>query len=94
MSREWRSPDLGPAKTLELGAGRLRYHDAGEGPPLVFVHGVIVNANLWRKVVARLSGRFRCLALDYPGFGLSTAPPGYRYTVAEHSKVALCVNLR
>ena len=66
MSREWRSPDLGPAKTLELEAGRLRYHDAGQGPPLVFVHGALVNANLWRKVVARLSGRFRCIALDMP----------------------------
>jgi pimeloyl-ACP methyl ester carboxylesterase len=66
MSREWRSPDLGPAKTLELHGGRLRYHDVGEGPPIVFVHGVIVNANLWRKVVPRLSDRFRCIALDMP----------------------------
>jgi pimeloyl-ACP methyl ester carboxylesterase len=66
MNREWRSPDLGPAKTLELSGGRLRYHDVGEGPPIVFVHGVIVNANLWRKVVSRLSDRFRCIALDMP----------------------------
>jgi pimeloyl-ACP methyl ester carboxylesterase len=76
MSREWRSPDLGPAKTLELEAGRLRYHDVGQGTPLVFVHGVIVNANLWRKVVARLSDRFRCIALDMP-FGSHVEPmPG------------------
>src|SRR5918999_2940335 len=76
MSREWRSPDLGPAKTLELDAGRLRYHDVGQGPPIVFVHGVIVNANLWRTVVARLSDRFRCIALDMP-FGSHVEPmPG------------------
>jgi pimeloyl-ACP methyl ester carboxylesterase len=66
MNREWRSPDLGPARTLELSGGRLRYHEAGEGPPLVFVHGILVNANLWRNVVARLSDRFRCIALDMP----------------------------
>jgi pimeloyl-ACP methyl ester carboxylesterase len=76
MSREWRSPDLGPAKTLKLRGGTLRCHDVGEGPPLVFVHGVIVNANLWRKVVAQLSDRFRCVALDMP-FGSHIEPvPG------------------
>jgi haloalkane dehalogenase len=37
--------------------------------------------------VQGLRGQFRCVALDYPGFGLSTAPPGYRYTVAEHASV-------
>jgi pimeloyl-ACP methyl ester carboxylesterase len=40
--------------------------EAGTGAPIVFVHGLIVNANLWRKVVARLSPDFRCIALDLP----------------------------
>jgi pimeloyl-ACP methyl ester carboxylesterase len=76
MSRDWRSPDLGPAKTLELSGRKLRYHDVGEGPPIVFVHGVIVNANLWRKVVAELSDSHRCIALDMP-FGSHVEPmPG------------------
>jgi pimeloyl-ACP methyl ester carboxylesterase len=90
MSREWRSPDLGPAKTLELSGGRLRYHDVGEGPPIVFVHGVVVNANLWRKVVARLSDRYRCIALDMPlGAhleplpGVDLSPPALANLVAD-----------
>ena len=62
----WRSPALGEAKELELPAGTLRYHEVGSGPPLVFVHGVLVNANLWRGVVARLSPDFRCISLDLP----------------------------
>jgi pimeloyl-ACP methyl ester carboxylesterase len=62
----WRSPDLGEPKELELRQGRLRYHDNGAGPPLVFVHGVLVNANLWRKVVAQLAPDFRCIVLDMP----------------------------
>jgi pimeloyl-ACP methyl ester carboxylesterase len=37
----------------------------GEGPPIVFVHGALVNANLWRKVVARLDG-FKRVTLDLP----------------------------
>ena len=32
----------------------------------MFVHGLLVNANLWRKVVERLSPDFRCIALDLP----------------------------
>ena len=63
---DWRSPDLGPARTLDLGGGRrIRAHVTGEGPPIVFVHGALVNANLWRKVVPRLEGYTR-IALDLP----------------------------
>jgi pimeloyl-ACP methyl ester carboxylesterase len=35
----------------------------------------------------RLRDRFRCIAPDYPGFGLSRAAPGYRYTPVEHAAV-------
>lgn len=63
---DWRSPDLGPSRTLDLGGGRrVRAHVTGEGPPIVFVHGALVNANLWRKVVPRLEGRTR-VTLDLP----------------------------
>jgi pimeloyl-ACP methyl ester carboxylesterase len=65
-SRDWRSPDLGPARTLDLGGERrVRAHVTGAGPAIVFVHGALVNANLWRKVVPRLDG-FTRVALDLP----------------------------
>jgi pimeloyl-ACP methyl ester carboxylesterase len=65
-SADWRSPDLGPAQTLDLGGGRtVRAHVTGEGPPIVFVHGALVNANLWRKVVPRLDG-YKRVTLDLP----------------------------
>jgi pimeloyl-ACP methyl ester carboxylesterase len=72
-NREWRAESLGPARELVLPQGVLRYHSVGSGPTLVFVHGVLVNANLWRKVVAGLSADFRCVALDLP-FGSHVAP--------------------
>jgi pimeloyl-ACP methyl ester carboxylesterase len=63
---DWRSPDLGPARTLDLGGDRrIRAHVVGEGPPIVFVHGALVNANLWRRVVPRLDG-FTRVTLDLP----------------------------
>ena len=62
----WRAEALGPARTLDLGGGRrIRAHVTGAGPPVVFVHGALVNANLWRRVVPLLDGRTR-VALDLP----------------------------
>ena len=53
--------------------GRLRYYDVGSGPPIVFVHGLFLNANLWRKIIPTLSREFRCVALDLP-FGSHEIP--------------------
>ncbi len=61
-----RSPDLGSSHEVELPAGTLRYRERGQGPPLVFIHGLLVNGDLWRKVVPRLADRFRCITPDLP----------------------------
>jgi pimeloyl-ACP methyl ester carboxylesterase len=62
----WRSEALGKDKELRLPQGTIRYREIGSGPPLVFVHGALVNANHWRKVVPQLAADFRCVALDLP----------------------------
>jgi pimeloyl-ACP methyl ester carboxylesterase len=62
----WRAAALGPARKLDLGGGRrIRAHVTGQGPAVVLVHGALVNANLWRRVVPLLEGR-TCVALDLP----------------------------
>ncbi|HSS32560.1 MAG TPA: alpha/beta hydrolase [Solirubrobacterales bacterium] len=62
----WRSPLLGEPVELDLPQGRLDAFRRGEGPPLVFAHGWLANANLWRGVVDRLADRFTCVALELP----------------------------
>ena len=62
----WRDPALGESRDLDLPGGPLRIFESGSGLPIVFVHGLLVNANLWRKVVARLAPDFHCVALDMP----------------------------
>lgn len=62
----WRDPALGTPRELDLPQGRLRAFESGTGTPVVFVHGALVNANLWRKVVPTLAPDFRCVALDLP----------------------------
>lgn len=71
----WRAPELGPARELDLPGGRIRVHERGNGPVLVFAHGLLVNANLWRKVVERLAPDFRCVTLDLP-LGSHVVPAG------------------
>ncbi len=73
----WRANELGPAQVLELSGGRrVRAHVTGEGPPIAFAHGALVNANLWRKVVPRLDG-FKRVSLDLPlGSHLEPMPAG------------------
>ena len=72
----WRSEALGSGKRLDLPQGAIRYHETGSGPPLVFVHGALVNANHWRKVVPELASGFRCVTLDLPlGAHLEPMPP-------------------
>jgi len=62
----WRDPALGKPREVETVGGRIRAFETGDGEPIVFVHGALVNANLWRKVVARLAPDFRCVTLDLP----------------------------
>ena len=42
---------------IDLPAGTVRYREAGEGKPVVFVHGYLVDGRLWDGVVDRLSDR-------------------------------------
>jgi pimeloyl-ACP methyl ester carboxylesterase len=51
---------------IALPQGTIRYRDTGEGPPVVFVHGLLVDGTLWRKVTALLEGDARCIAPDLP----------------------------
>jgi pimeloyl-ACP methyl ester carboxylesterase len=66
VKTNWRSPALGSPEELDLPGGRIRCFQAGQGPAVVLVHGILANANLWRKVVERLAPAFRCVALDLP----------------------------
>ncbi len=60
------SLQLGQEHRVEIPAGTISYRDRGEGSPLVFVHGVAVNGDLWRRVVPRLAADHRCITPDLP----------------------------
>jgi len=64
---------LGPSTTVELPQGPIRAYSAGDGPPVVFVHGLFSNAAVWRHVVPLLREDYRCIAVDWP-FGSHHLP--------------------
>jgi haloacetate dehalogenase len=76
---------MGPARTVIPGfaAERVRANGieinlarAGEGPPLLLLHGYPQTHAMWRKVAPRLAGRFHVVAPDLRGYGDSAKPPG------------------
>lgn len=75
------------SRFVELDGTVVHYIDEGSGPILLMLHGNPVWSFVYREAVAALRDRFRCIALDFPGFGLSTGAPGYRYRAQDHADV-------
>jgi haloalkane dehalogenase len=86
----WVDDDLYPFadRWAELSGGTtIHYVDEGAGTPILMVHGNPTWSFLYRDIVRELTGDFRCVAVDLPGFGLSSPAPGYGFTPAEHADV-------
>jgi haloalkane dehalogenase len=85
----WVDPTLFPFQShfTHIDGCRIHYVDEGNGPILLLLHGNPTWSFLYRGIMEQLQAHFRCIALDYPGFGLSQARSGYTYTPAEHAAI-------
>jgi len=72
---------------IDVDGARIHYVDEGAGPTLLLLHGSPSWSFLYRKIITAIKDEFRCVALDFPGYGMSDAPPGYGFTPEEHSRV-------
>jgi hypothetical protein len=70
---------------VEVNGSQMAYVDAGEGDPILFLHGNPTSKYLWRNVMPWLEGQGRVIALDLIGMGESDKPE-IGYTFAEHSE--------
>jgi haloalkane dehalogenase len=73
-------------RALDVGAGRLSYVDEGQGSPIVMVHGTPTWSFLYRHLIRELRPRYRCVAPDHLGFGLSDRPPGWSYRPEDQAR--------
>jgi haloalkane dehalogenase len=87
----WVDDELFPfeSRFVELDRSLVHYVDEGSGPILLMLHGNPVWSFVYRDVILALRDRFRCIAVDLPGFGLSTGAPGYRYLAQDHADLVV-----
>jgi haloalkane dehalogenase len=76
-----------PKRFATVNGKRMAYHEAGDGPSVVFLHGNPTSSYLWRNVIPHVSDSARCIAPDLIGQGDSdklddTGPDSYRFV--EH----------
>ena len=58
---------------------RLHYLEAGEGDPILLIHGFPTSSHLYRNILPELAKTHRAIALDLPGYGLSDKPLDSKY---------------
>ncbi|WP_372448070.1 alpha/beta fold hydrolase [[Mycobacterium] fortunisiensis] len=71
---------------MNTSAGPLRYYDVGDGPVLLFLHGSGPGVTGWRNfrgVLPTFAEHFRCLILEFPGFGVSDDWGGHPMITAQ-----------
>lgn len=79
----WRSAGA----TFDYNGYPIFYRDEGHGPALVCIHGFPTASWDWHKLWSPLTERFRVLAADMIGFGFSSKP--YRYSYSIHDQATL-----
>ncbi|RDV17084.1 alpha/beta fold hydrolase [Pontibacter diazotrophicus] len=87
MTPDWLDKKEYPfeSKYIQLEAGKMHYVDEGEGPPIVMIHGTPVWSFLYRNLIKILRKKYRCIAMDMIGFGLSDKPEGWSYKPRAHA---------
>ncbi|HEY1692322.1 MAG TPA: alpha/beta hydrolase [Polyangiaceae bacterium] len=79
MTLEHHEPPLPVVRDVAARGARIRFVEAGSGPPLVLVHDYLASRVAWDDVLPRLARGFRVIVPDLPGFGESEKPPPGRY---------------
>ena len=80
---------LYPFKSHYMDLDGLKYHyiDEGSGEPVVMVHGNPTWSFYYRELIKSLSGRYRTIAPDHIGCGLSDIPPPSQYNYTLQSRI-------
>lgn len=76
-----------PLRTLELDGLQIGYRTKGDGPDVLMVHGWASSSRMWQRLMDDLADRYRCTALDLPGFGESDKPHDSWYSIARYVQI-------
>jgi pimeloyl-ACP methyl ester carboxylesterase len=76
-----------PLQSITLDNWRIKYRVLGNGPDVLLLHGWASSSRMWQRLMNDLAGRYRCIALDLPGFGESDKPEGSWYSIAHYVEI-------
>ncbi len=80
-TRRW----LAQGRRIDVDGRRLFVYERGQGAAVLFLHGFPTCSYDWRGVIDRLSDSYRCIAPDFPGYGLSDKPAAYSYSLFQQT---------
>lgn len=80
-TKAWR--DAG--RLVDVKGRRLFMYERGAGPALLLLHGFPTSSYDWRGVMDLLAPSYRCVALDFLGFGLSDKPVAFSYSLFQQA---------
>lgn len=75
LSRAFDASDEWQFQQIRINGTLYHYRDIGEGPTLIFAHGLFANHEIFSAQFQALSKSYRCIVLDMPGHGLSEYDP-------------------
>ena len=75
------------SKWTKIQGNNVHYIDEGDGNVLLFCHPSITSSFMYRDMIPELSKHFRCIALDFPGFGLSELSATYQHSIKSQAEV-------
>jgi len=82
LSRDWGAP-----RTFDYQGIKINYYEAGQGPPVLLLHGFGGCAYTWRYLIPPLAVAHRVLTLELKGYGLSDKPRDGHYAVADQADI-------
>ena len=83
------SQDWGAQKTFDYHGIKINYYEAGQGPPIILLHGFGACAYTWRHVIPDLAAQHRVFTLDLKGYGLSDKPADGHYAVSDQADMVV-----
>ncbi len=88
MAYDWLDKSEYPFKShyFNVNGQAMHYIEEGSGDVILYVHGTPSWSFDFRNVIKRLIVKYRCIAIDHIGFGLSSKPEDYNYSTQNHSK--------
>jgi len=76
---------LGERRLFDYHGLKINYYEAGQGPPVILLHGFGACAYTWRFLAPALVADHRVLTIDLKGYGLSDKPVDGKYAVSDQA---------